>query len=107
MVRPGLHAPRGHRRSHGISLALVRLLQPESRAMIITRRCEHSDSSHHAHHTQTGGGQTGLLPAARFEEMLVRALTAAPERTPPSGPGRAAVFYVDVDRFELASAGLT
>jgi hypothetical protein len=62
------------------------------------------------------GGIRGLVPAAEFDEMLARALkmmaAAAPERTPPpSSPGSprpfAAVFYVDVDRFDLAAAGLT
>jgi GGDEF domain-containing protein len=78
--------------------------------MMITRRFEQP----HCSRLATGDARTAmhqrhLIPAARFEEMLVRALAAAaPERTPlPSPPGGPAVFYVDVDRFALAAAGLT
>jgi GGDEF domain-containing protein len=65
-------------------------------------------------------GFRALVPAAQFEEMLGRAIAAtamaaaaAPERTPPSpspSPSTSypiAVFYVDVDRRDLAAAGLT
>lgn len=86
--------------------------------MILSRRCEHSNPAQYAWEPRAAGdghgAVAGLVPATRFEEMLVRALAtgmttaAAPERTPlPSSPSRPAVYYVDVDRFELEAAGLT
>src|SRR5690349_15569802 len=76
--------------------------------MIISRRSDHPHLSHYAEGVLAAGADRGLIPAERFEEMLVRALAAAtPERTPTPAPGRPAVFYVDVHRFALAAAGLT
>jgi predicted signal transduction protein with EAL and GGDEF domain len=83
--------------------------------MILRRRCERSNPAPHAWAGRTGaddGGHAELVPAARFEELLVLAFAtaaaAAPERTPlPSSPRRPVVYYVDVDRFELAATGLT
>lgn len=87
--------------------------------MILRQRCEHPNPVQPAwlHCTAANDrdrGFAGLVPATRFEEMLVCALTAAttaaaaPERTPPlSSLRRPAVYYIDVDRFELAAAGLT